>query len=314
GPKGGLYTNAVTLVDVRSDSWIRIGSDFNGDPTVPADEAIVAADKLEANRIYNLAGPLITFHGSNNNLDGDGNPTRAARIALRGNEMVNNTGSFPISVGQNVDFRTFFAPLVADAENDHKPVLDTNSTTTTLIGRIPAYLDTPGVTEVRLEIYQADPVGRAQVSPDYPGGYLQGKEFLEYYFVDGGDDADPEPLKFRFDISALNLSEADLAGLTVVAAYYVPSPWGLPAIVRTSLFSETLGEPSTEGEPAVIAVAKDGNNLVFNVTGGTGPFQLQSRMDVATGAWSNVGDPFAGPTITIPAPATGTVFYQVTGQ
>lgn len=314
GPKGDLYTNAVTLVDVRSDSWIRIGSDFNGDPTVAADEAIVASDLLEANRIYNLAGPLITFHGSNNNLDGDGNRTRAARVALRGNVMVNNTGSFPLSVGQNVDFPTFFAPLLADAENDHQPVLDTNSTPTTLLGRVPAYLDTPGVTEVRLEIYKADPVGRAQVSPDYPGGYLQGKEFLAYYFVDGGDDADPAPLQFSFDITALNLSEADLAGLTVVAAYYVPSPWGIAPIVRTSLFSGTLGEPAVGGEPPVLAVARDGSNLVFTVTVGTGPFQLQSRPDVASGVWTNVGDPFAGPTITIPAPAAGPVFYRVAGQ
>lgn len=314
GPKGAPYTNTAALVQIRSDSWIRIGSDFNGDPTVAADAAIVASDLLEANRIYNLAGPLINFHGSNNNLDGDGNRTRAARVALRGNVMVNNIGSFPISPGQNVDFPTFFAPLLADADNDHKPVLDTNSSPTTLIGRIPAYLDTPGVTEVRLEIYKADPIGRAQVSPDYPGGWLQGKEFLAYYFVDGGDDADPEPLKFRFDLTALNLTEADLAGLTVVAAYYVPSPWGLPPIVRTSLFSETLGEPAASGEPPVLAVARSGNDLVFTVTVGTGPFQLQSRPEVATGAWTNVGDPFAGPSITIPVPAIGPVFYRVAGQ
>lgn len=313
GPTGATYTNSAALVQIRRDSWIRVGSDFNGDPTLPADAAVVASDLLEANRIHNLAGPLINFHGSNNDADTEGNKTRAARVALRGNEMVNNFGSFPISVAQNVEFATFFAPLLTDADNDNRPVLSTNSTTTTLEGRVPAYLDTAGVSEVRLEVYKADPVGRAVTTPDYPTGYLQGKEFLAYYFVDGGDDSDPVPLQFRIDVTSLNLTPADLDGLTVTATYYVTSPWGLPAITRTSLFSETLGVPSTSS-PSGLAVARTGNDLVFTITGGTGPFQLQGRPDVATGTWSAVGNPVAGPTITIPAPATGPVFYRVAGQ
>lgn len=313
GPTGVTYTNSAALVQVRRDSWIRIGSDLNGDPTVPGadQEAIVAADRLEANRIHNLSGPLINFHGSNNDLDGEGNRTLAARIAVRGNEMVNNFGSFPISVGQNVEFATFFAPLLTDAENDNQPVLSTNSTVTILEGVIPAFLDTAGVTETRLEVYRADPLGRSMAGGDYPGGWLQGEEFLAYYFVDGGDDSNPEPLKFSFDVTGLNLTQADLEGLTVVAAYYVPTPWGLPPIVRTSRFSATLGEPSTS-TPSSLAVARSGNNLVFTVTGGAGPFQLQSRPDVAMGQWNNVGDAGPGP-FNVPAPAVPT-FYRVAGQ
>jgi hypothetical protein len=313
GAGAGGYTNAAALVEIRRDSWIRIGSDLNGDPTVPGaeQEAIVAADRLEANRIHHLAGPLINFHGSNNDPDGEGNRTRAARVALRGNEMVNNFGSFPLGVGQNVEFATFFAPLLADADNDHRPVLSTNSTATTLVGAIPALSDTAEVTEKRLEVYRADPLGRAMTGGDYPGGWLQGEEFLAYYFVDGGDDADPEPDQFSFDVSALNLTAADLAGLTVVAAWYVPTPWGLPPIVRTSLFSETLGAPSAS-TPSTLAAARRGGDLVFTVTGGAGPFQLQSRPDVAAGEWRNVGEPGPGP-FTVPAPAVPT-FYRAAGQ
>ncbi|MFN0068645.1 MAG: hypothetical protein ACKVYV_13540 [Limisphaerales bacterium] len=311
GPSGTTYTNSAALVQVRRDSWIRIGSDFNGDPTVAADAAVVAADMLEANRIHNLSVPLINLHGSNNDPDTEGNKTRAARVAVRGNHMVNNFGSFPISVGQNVEFTTFFAPLLTDADTDNQPVLSTNSTVTTLEGAIPAFLDTAGVTEKRLEVYRADPLGRSMAGGDYPDGWLQGKEFLAYYFVDGGDDSNADPLKFTFDVTALNLTQADLDGLTVVAAYYVPTPWGLPPIVRTSRFSATLGEP-VASNPSTLAVTKSGTSLVFTATGGTGPFQLQSRPEVGAGAWNNVGAAGPGPFL-VPAPAVPT-FYRVAGQ
>jgi hypothetical protein len=62
----------------------------------------------------------------------------------------------------------------------------------------------------------------------------------------------------------------------------------------------------------VSSISRNGTNVVVNWTGGSPPFQVQTKNDLQTPAWSNSGAPTTARTANIPI-QSGSVFIRVSG-
>lgn len=274
----------TSLAILRKNSTIRIGSDFNGDAADTNQVSIVAADRLEGNKIARLGGPFLAFHGSNNDVADEND--RPVRVTLRGNTLIGNFGQLPINPDQNVAIERFYTAVLAAPGTDYLPVVSTNSTVGTLIGKVPA--PAVGVLAegalVEVDVYLADPEGLTKADATYPKGWVQGRTYLGTFFegspVDDGNSAANE---FSFDISAFNLSAADLGRLVVTANY----PLAAGPVV-TSVFSlptaSAVVQPPTPIEE--FKATLDGANVKLTWLGGKAPFTVQRR-DTLTGAWTD---------------------------
>lgn len=81
---------------------------------------------------------------------------------------------------------------------------------------------------------------------------------------------------------------------------------GAPAILR-------IEYTSSAPEFRFNSVQLQGTNVVLTWEGGAPPYQLQSRDNVETGNWANVGQPVTGTSAQIPADKRQTFFRVATG-
>ncbi|MFM7101189.1 MAG: hypothetical protein ACKO3N_08450 [Verrucomicrobiota bacterium] len=297
----------TSLAILRKNSSIRIGSDFSGDATDTNQVSIVAADRLEGNKIARLGGNFLAFHGSNN--DTAIETDRPVRVSLRGNTLVGNYGQIPINEGQNVAVERLYTAVLASPETDSLPVVSTNTTVSTLAGRIPAAA--AGVLAegalVEVDVYLADPEGLSKVDATFPKGWVQGRTYLGTFFEGSPvDDGNSNPGEFSFDITPFNVSAADLGRLVVTANY----PLAAGPVV-TSIFSLPTGSAVVPPPPplADLKASLDGANLKLTWTGGKAPFTVQRR-ETLTGTWADAATVSAREYAT-PAAATAALFRVV---
>jgi hypothetical protein len=84
-----------------------------------------------------------------------------------------------------------------------------------------------------------------------------------------------------------------------------------PADVKQAFDLGKAGKPLVD-KPNIASVSVDGGNLTLTWTGGTGPFKVQRRDDIATGTWADVA---TRNDRTASVPRTGNAgFFRVVGQ
>lgn len=247
-----------SLVTVRKDSGLRIGSDLNG----PADAA-------EANHLSGLGFPFVSWHGSNN--DANGTP---ARISLRGNELIGNAGSIPLDPVAAVTPDRVYADVMQDPSNP-AVTLSSSSTATVLEGTAPVAAD--GLPAPVIDVYLADASG-LYLEPAAP----QGRFRLTSFVLDGPLDLDAAPGVFRVNVAALALSSAELGLVTLTASYQVPSGDGV-----TTSFSSTLATLTLPPALSALSVSPSAAGVSLQWTGGTAPYRIQSTTSLA-GAWNDL--------------------------
>lgn len=264
------------FITLRSGSSIRVGTDADGSP----------GDALEGNRVYGLGMPMLRMNG-------------ITRVSFRGNTLTGNYGAAPLDDGAGVAFEDQFADALNDPFEDRAVRLDASATSTAVVaGTVPAPLF--GNLAPALDLYLADPFSLYE-------GYVQGRKRLGSFQVDGPGDLDPAPNAFRFDISALNLSEEDVALLTATATYTLPSDETV-----TLNFSDPLRPVSRPPELGGVSLAREGAGLKLSWTGGTGPFRIYSA-DSPAGPWVSLPGVVNARSAELPldAAAKPRLFYRV---
>jgi len=235
GDSFAITNNFLLVHQFDSTANVRFGSDFNG-----------VSDALEANTIINPSGgTLLLFDYSSDS------STNTTWFSMRGNSLINTTsvsgttpplgdGSDP-SDGQNwyANFMTYTNII---------PVIDTNSTATTLMGACATAVGAP-FTNLIVDLYLSDPLGDAAAIP-------QGKTWLSQFPV---SPAAAAAGTFAFDISSLGLSGKSV---TLTVTY-------------TSDTAPTLG-----------SIARVGNQTTLAATGGTGPIYGIRQSSVLTGPYT----------------------------
>jgi len=300
------FTNGVPAVEGKTDGssgTIRVGSDFDG-----------VSDAVEANRIFNNYPPELFpasgFPAVTSLNFFDGIPANAGTtISLRGNVLVNNFPP-PVSPARTNTLIAYYSKALANAFDGVFPALSTNTTRTRLIGTVPiANNDFPNTV---IDLYLADPVGitngQATMYEELPFGFVQGKTYLGSFVPGSASDLNPNPGEFEFDISGINIPVPAPVLLTV-AASYSRDPLGTHnARTLTSPFSDPITMALS-----ITSITKSGSNLTINWAGGTPPYQLQTRTNVASGEWNNVGGSTSATSASVPISGT-TGFYRVQGQ
>ena len=254
----------ISLAVVRSYSTLRVGSDFSG----PAE-----SDALEANQLAGMGAPVLRFHGSNANAD------QPARVSFRGNVMSGNLGDAPWDASSGLAAEKFYGLALAEPTGEVRPVIQTNSTTSTLAVKVPARNPAYAVGGIRLEVHLADPVGLAAVSDAYPKGSVQGIKLLKQVTLDATFDGGLVDV----DLSGLGLGAADLKRVTVSASYVLDAveakdtAAAVPLAAVTTPFSATLGGFDAPTTPIRVTTSLSGNTLSLAWTGGKAPYTVQTR-------------------------------------
>jgi hypothetical protein len=117
---------------------------------------------------------------------------------------------------------------------------------------------------------------------------------------------------FKFDLTGVDLKGAKR--LTAVASYSdlpagthnalaISSPFAAPIDLVLTSTSLTVGPPVLSGQ-----------NLTLTWSGGTPPYQVQSRSNLSVGSsWSNLGSTTSQTTVTVPMGGTQG-YFRVQGQ
>jgi hypothetical protein len=288
------YTNPVpvNLVVVRRESTLQVGSDFIG----PA-----ASFPLEANYLAGLGQPLVQYHGSNVEAE------QPARVSFRGNVMTGNEGEFPLNPEGNVSPERFYGLALANAATDYRPVISTNSTTTSLVLTIPPRNVANVVEPISVEIYLADPVGLSLA----PAPSVQSLVFVAHLELDGAFDGGDLTL----DISTNNVSANDLKRLTVSASYKLiaaaatETAGAMPAAYVTTPFAATLGGFAPPVSPIIVSVARQVGAVGLSWTGGAAPYKVQAQPGIGS-PWADLLTTSAT-TATVPATNSATLLRVV---
>lgn len=253
---------ATSLVVIRENSSIRIGSDGNG-----------ISDRLEANHLYGIGAsePFVSVKGS-------------SRISFRGNELAGSTGPIPRNfslLGNNTTPDAMYLDFLTPPENPEDPwedavKLNAVSTATSVSGTYPIPLD--GISKPVIDLYIADGVGLSL--PEGPS--VQGRYWLGAFDAASAANQDATSGKFKFDTTSLALTPAELTLLTATATYKLTDD-----SIVTLNFSETLqpftAPPALGGVAFAPAAVAGKYNLSW--TGGIGPFQVISSTSL-TGPWA----------------------------
>ncbi len=240
---------------------VRFGSDFNG-----------VSDALEGNSVVNeSAGSILLFDFANDST------TNSTWFSMRGNSLVNTTSSAgttpPLGNGEDIadgqDWYTNFMNIT-----NITPVIDTNSTATTLLGICGTSVGAP-YTNLIVDVYLSDPLGDT-------AGVPQGKTWLAA-FVESPVAAAAGT--FAFDISSLGLSGKKV---TLTVTYTSDTP------------------------PTIGPISRAGDQTTLTVTGGTGPIYGIKQSSVVTGPYAYIAaQNGASTTFTDNAPTAS--FYVAQG-
>ena len=247
-----------SLMAVRKDSSMRIGSDLNG-----------TGDAAEANHISGLGLAFLSWHGSNN--DAAGTP---ARISLRSNELIGNAGGIPLDPAAAVTPDRVYADVMLDPSNP-AVTLSSNSTITVLEGTAP--VAAAGLPAPLIDLYLADASG-LYLDPAAP----QGRFRLTSFVLDGPLDLNAAAGVFRVNVAALGLSNAELGLITLTASYEIPSGERV-----TTSFSSTLATLTPPPPLSAFRVSPTVTGVSLQWAGGTAPFRIQSSTSLA-GAWNDL--------------------------
>lgn len=297
--KNSIQEN-LSLIDIRSRSSIRIGSNFDG-----------VSDPLEANLIYNLgcqdpatctpaARAFVDLDDSNN----DNNGADAAAIAMRGNTLVNNVTAI-LMQDQNVTLATFYGTVLADSTGPTTTTLATNAAGTQLLVTFPPANTNTYPTAI-VDFYVAD--------PDAPTNYPQGRTWLGSAVDGSAQDLDPAPHRVAFDIGSLALT-----GPTRVTALVTYSSDAGPVTragrAVSAIFADPLRILPVAAALKITSVSWTGGSGTLSVSGGTAPYQIQVRTNLASGDWAELpGGTFTNSPFTFPAVSAGEAYYRVRGQ
>lgn len=277
GPSGSvLFKNPtpISLTTVRSYSTLRVGSDFSG----PAE-----SDALEANTLSGMSAPMIRFHGSNGTAD------QPARVVFRGNVLSGNVGSAPWDASSGLAVDKFYGLALAEPTGEVRPVIQTNSTVTTLSVRVPARNPSNATGGIQLDVALADPSGLTATSEAYPNGSVQSLKHVKQVTLDASMDGGLVDI----DLTGLAMSAADLKRITVSASYVLDAvaatdtTIAVPVAAVTSPFSAILGGFDVPTTPIRVAVTLTGNTLGLSWTGGLPPYSVQVR-SALDGPWQNL--------------------------
>lgn len=269
------------FIAVQSPGQILIGSNFDG-----------VSDDLEANRIVGIPGPQLVASNV------------SVPIVARGNNMSGNSFTgFPFTDGSNNrTYEVYYTGVVANPAQPSPVLLTYENNILTGTVALPVTENYPFVD---VDIYVADPIASA-VGVALPGTYLgtRSDNVPE-------DDTDPAAGSFAFDLSTLNVPGG--AELVVVASYQTEETSSNPGQALVSPVSNAI--PTGGSAPITgLTVVVDGTNLRLTWSGGSAPYQVQRRLSLSAGAWTNEGSPVAGTTALVPIPADATRFFQVQGQ
>ena len=301
GPSGSvLFKNPtpISLAVVRSYSTLRVGSDFSG-----PDES----NGLEANYLSGMGTPLIRFHGSNATAE------QPARVSFRGNVLSGNVGNAPWDASSGLAADKFYGSALAEPTGELRPVIQTNSTVTTLSVRVPARNPSNAIGGIQVDVALADPVGLSATSEEYPNGSVQSLKHLKQVTLDTSFDGGLVDI----DLTGLALSAADLKRVTISASYVLnavaatDATIAVPVAAVTSPFSATLGGFEVPTTPIRVAVTLSGNTLGLSWTGGLPPYSVQVR-SALDAPWQNL---LTTNTLTAPIPVTNAAaFFRVSGN
>jgi hypothetical protein len=301
GPSGSvLFKNPtpISLAVVRSYSTLRVGSDFSG----PDD-----SNGLEANYLSGMVTPLIRFHGSNATAE------QPARVSFRGNVLSGNVGNAPWDASSGLAADKFYGSALAEPTGELRPVIQTNSTVTTLSVRVPARNPSNAIGGIQVDVALADPVGLSATSEEYPNGSVQSLKHLKQVTLDTSFDGGLVDI----DLTGLALSAADLKRVTISASYVLnavaatDTTIAVPVAAVTSPFSATLGGFEVPTTPIRVAVTLSGNTLGLSWTGGLPPYSVQVR-SALDAPWQNL---LTINTLTAPIPVTNAAaFFRVSGN
>ena len=296
--KNPIQSN-LSLIDIRSHSDIRIGSDFDG-----------VSDAIEANLIYNLGcqdpqscspdtRAFIDFDNSNN----DNNGADAARIILRGNSLVNNATGI-LMQDQNITVATYYSTILADSTNRFATTLTTNAAGTQLQVALPPP-NTNDYPTVIVDFYALDDAA--------PTNFVQGKTYLGSVIDGSAADRDPAPDSVAFDVA--NLAVTGATAVTALVTYSRDAgPVTRSGRAVTALFSNPVTIKPVAAPLNISAFSYTGGIVTFTVTGGTPPYQLQVRTNLSTDHWTNTGNTFTTSPVTIPATNGIQGFFRVSSQ
>ena len=291
--RSSSFSSQASLIGVRKNSNVRVGSNFNGS----VGTLTSASDLLEANLIYNLKQPLLNLHASNYEGDGSG----AARIALRGNELVNNDNIFPFIAGSLDKISKFFFNPLARPDFVYRPSLSSSTTVDSLVGTVPDQ-NFASSSVVVVDVYLADLVSASKL-----GAEPQGKKYLASFVENSDMDMDPNSGSFNVDITALALTPDEVKSLTITANYVPDSLFGFNLHPWTTSFSSLAAADDLR----IKSVSWVKGNVIITRTFGRGPFRLEKRVSVGTtSVWQPVDAIVEGNTFTY-KPSDTAGFFRV---
>jgi len=257
----GIIYDYKLVHSFDSTADVRFGSDFNG-----------VSDALEANTVVNVSGGTLSLFDYASD-----SSTNSTWFSMRGNSLVNTTSTSgttpPLGNGLDPSDGQDWYDNFMNATNV-TPVINTNSTATTLMGTCGTPVGAP-FTNLIVDLYVSDPLGDA-------AGIPQGKTWLAAF---AESPAAAAAGTFSFDISSLGLSGKSV---TLTVTYSSDTPPTLGPILRA------------------------GNQTTLTVTGGTGPIYGIKQSSVVTGPYASIAAQ-TGASTTFTDNATPASFYIAQG-
>jgi hypothetical protein len=262
--KTATFQNAVSLVNIRKQSSIRIGSNGDG-----------VSDVIEANIIKSLTGPtFIRWNGSNADNDG----IDAAKVVFRQNYLQGNAfGTIPFDDGNPVSYSAYYQNYIADAatRTDFAPTLQTNGTKI-ITGTFP--LATPDYPVQGIDFYAVDPDA-------FAAGSIHPMQYIGSVTDNGPGDADPAVGQFSVQVSALNLNF--IAKVTAAVTYSQSTKTDATNAVTSPFAAPVDVTPAVQAEIRLSVPSQTDTTMTISWTGGPGRFLLQKKTDLGSATWQD---------------------------
>lgn len=272
-------------------SSFRLGTDGDG-----------ISDDLEGNHVAGVQGHSIIVSGA------------SVLVTVRGNHFSGNGfDAFPFFDGSGRPYETYYADVLV-TPTEPKPTI-TGLVNGVLSGKLPER-KADAWPYYMIDVYVIDPLAEAKgnlIPGQYLGSLLDDSEADQA--VGAGD--------FAFDISGLNPPGGSKLAIAVTYAkdqrtddvtkkVYVVTESGRSV---TGPLSDPVLIPGQPNSPINITKITRGSNNTATLTwtGGTAPFKVQSRDNVVSGAWTDVGTTTSDRSAVVTL-SSGVAFLRIAGQ
>lgn len=271
-----------------SNTSVRIGTNGDG-----------VSDDLEGNHVAGVQGHQIIVAGD------------AVLVTVRGNTFSGNGfDAFPFPDVGGRAYETYYAEIL-ETPSAAKPTI-TSLQNGVLTGKLPLSKTDVWPYNV-IDVYALDPLSEAK------GNVIPGR-YLGSLLDDSEQDQSQGAGDFAFDLSSWNLPGGSKLAVavtyskarkTVGTTEYVVTESGQAV---TGPISDGVLIPGSPNTPIQnLKIARGANNTAtITWTGGTAPFKVQSRADVASGVWTDAVTT-SDRTATIPL-SGGAAFLRIAGQ